>query len=223
MVNFPTSFGVGCFQRTWCTIWYSILFPSEFYLIFHIWYFRVIFHSFSPYTDGRKWNDHERCCIFWHQLISWFRSSGAKVWVSFIRNCSLFFSVLVFMFRAVIIFRYFPIIIKFTRVLNTWILISRGSPPGVLKKNCTENMRQIYRRTPMPKCDFNKVIKRLYWNRTRQGHFPVNLGHIFRAVFLKNTFKDLSFFWCDYIAWCWMCHTFQTLYLANDITTHISI
>ena len=92
MVNFPTSFGVGCFQRTWCTIWYSILFPSEFYLIFHIWYFRVIFHSFSPYTDGRKWNDHKRCCIFWHQLISWFRSSGTKIWVSFIRNCSLFFN-----------------------------------------------------------------------------------------------------------------------------------
>ena len=28
---------------------------------------------------------------------------------------------------------------------------------GVLKKRCSENMQQIYRRTPMPKCDFNKV------------------------------------------------------------------
>ena len=28
---------------------------------------------------------------------------------------------------------------------------------GVLKKKCSENMQQIYRRTPMPKCDFNKV------------------------------------------------------------------
>ena len=27
----------------------------------------------------------------------------------------------------------------------------------VLKKRCSENMQQIYRRTPMPKCDFNKV------------------------------------------------------------------
>ena len=25
LVNFPTSFGVGCFQRTWFTIWYSII------------------------------------------------------------------------------------------------------------------------------------------------------------------------------------------------------
>ena len=30
---------------------------------------------------------------------------------------------------------------------------------GVLKKRCTENIRQIYRRTPVPKCDFNKVAK----------------------------------------------------------------
>ena len=28
---------------------------------------------------------------------------------------------------------------------------------GVLKKTYSENMHQIYRRTPMPKCDFNKV------------------------------------------------------------------
>ena len=28
---------------------------------------------------------------------------------------------------------------------------------GVLLKRCSENMQQIYRRTPMPKCDFNKV------------------------------------------------------------------
>ena len=32
---------------------------------------------------------------------------------------------------------------------------------GVPRKRCSENMQQIYRRTPMPKCDFNKVLK--YW------------------------------------------------------------
>ena len=30
---------------------------------------------------------------------------------------------------------------------------------GVFRKRCSENMQQIYRRTPMPKCDFNKVAK----------------------------------------------------------------
>ena len=31
---------------------------------------------------------------------------------------------------------------------------------GVLK--CYENMQQVYRRTTMPKCDFNKAAKQLY-------------------------------------------------------------
>ena len=33
---------------------------------------------------------------------------------------------------------------------------------GVLKKRCYENMQQIYRRTPMPKSNFNKAAKQLY-------------------------------------------------------------
>ena len=37
---------------------------------------------------------------------------------------------------------------------------------GVFRKICPEIMQQIYRRTPMPKCDFNKVDLQLYWNRT---------------------------------------------------------
>ena len=32
-------------------------------------------------------------------------------------------------------------------------------PRDVLKKRCSENIQQIYRRTPMPKCEFNKVAK----------------------------------------------------------------
>ena len=43
---------------------------------------------------------------------------------------------------------------------------------GVLLKRCSESMQQIYIRTPMPKCDFNKVAKQLY---------------IFKTPFLKNT------------------------------------
>ena len=42
---------------------------------------------------------------------------------------------------------------------------------GVLRKRCSENMQQIYRRAPMPKCDINKV----------------DLQHIFRTPFPKNT------------------------------------
>ena len=59
----------------------------------------------------------------------------------------------------------------------------------VLRKRCSENMQQIYRRTPMPKCDFNKVA--LLCNfieiTLRHGCSPVNLPHIFRRSFSKNT------------------------------------
>ena len=33
---------------------------------------------------------------------------------------------------------------------------------GVLRKRCSENIHQIYRRTPMPKSDLDKVAKQLY-------------------------------------------------------------
>ena len=33
---------------------------------------------------------------------------------------------------------------------------------GVLMKSCSENMQQIYRRTPMLKCDLKKVVLQLH-------------------------------------------------------------
>ena len=33
---------------------------------------------------------------------------------------------------------------------------------GVLNKRFSENIQQIYRRTPVPKCDLNKASKQLY-------------------------------------------------------------
>ena len=45
---------------------------------------------------------------------------------------------------------------------------------GVLIKMCSENMQQIYRRAPMPKCDFNKVAKlseHLFITTTMKGCF----------------------------------------------------
>ena len=48
----------------------------------------------------------------------------------------------------------------------TEILVSlrttEAAVQGVLRKRCSKNMQQIYRRTPIPKCDFNKVAKQLY-------------------------------------------------------------
>ena len=59
--------------------------------------------------------------------------------------------------------------------------ISEQRSRGVLIKRCSEDMQQIYRRTPMPKCDFTLEIT------LRHGCSPVNLLHIFRISFPKNT------------------------------------
>ena len=40
--------------------------------------------------------------------------------------------------------------------------VQKQPPRGVLKKKRSENMQQIYSRTPMQKRDFNKLAKQLY-------------------------------------------------------------
>ena len=44
---------------------------------------------------------------------------------------------------------------------NEKILLKSMIARGVLRKRCSENVQQIYRRKPMLKCDFNKVAKQL--------------------------------------------------------------
>ena len=59
----------------------------------------------------------------------------------------------------------------FTSGIGPDILMNVQKQPSrsVLRKRCSENMQQIYRRTPMPKCDFNKVallrtlLKGCFW------------------------------------------------------------
>ena len=47
-----------------------------------------------------------------------------------------------------------------------------------------ENVQQIYRRTPMLKCDFNKVAMHF---TLRHGCSSENLLHFFRTSFCRNT------------------------------------
>ena len=54
----------------------------------------------------------------------------------------------------------------------------------VLRNRCSENMEQIYRRKPMPKCDFNKLSLRLYWNHTSAWVFSCK-----SVAYLQNTFS----------------------------------
>ena len=65
---------------------------------------------------------------------------------------------------------------------------------GVLKKRCSENIQQNYRRTPMSKRDFNNAAKQL-----RHRCSPVNLLHIFRTPLLKNTYARLLLVVSDFL------------------------
>ena len=61
---------------------------------------------------------------------------------------------------------------------------------GVLRKRCSENMQQIYRRTPIPKCDFNKVALQLYRNGT-SAWCSCKFAAYFQNTFPKNTSRGL--------------------------------
>ena len=60
---------------------------------------------------------------------------------------------------------------------------------GVLRKRCSENIQQIYRRTPMRKCDFNKVARQFFEITLSHGCSPVNL------LYILQTHPDDCFCW----------------------------
>ena len=72
-----------------------------------------------------------------------------------------------------------------TWTLVKWIssrIIQKQPTIGVLRKRCSANMQQIYRRIPMPKCDFNNVALQLYWNHNSAWVFSCK----FAAYFCKT-------------------------------------
>ena len=75
--------------------------------------------------------------------------------------------------------------VSFLIKLQAWgFYFQKQSSRSVFKKRCSENKQQIYRRTPIPKFDFNKVaIEITFWH----GYSPINLLHIFRTHFAKST------------------------------------
>ena len=58
--------------------------------------------------------------------------------------------------------------------------VQKQSSRAALLRRSSESMQQIYRRTPMPKCDFKYEIT------IRQGCSPENLQHISRTPCGKN-------------------------------------
>ena len=59
-------------------------------------------------------------------------------------------------------------------------LLQEQPPRGVLRKRCSKNMQQIYRRTPMLKCDFNKVAKQ---GGIHYKHYIIQLSNLACSAF----------------------------------------
>ena len=81
--------------------------------------------------------------------------------------------------------------------------MDRSSPPV---ESCSENMQQFYSRTRMPKCDFNEVVYNFIEITLRHGCSPVNVLHIFRTHFPRNTSGGLLLYSCKErvtIKCCW--------------------
>ena len=70
---------------------------------------------------------------------------------------------------------------------NTQKQTSRVVP----RKRCSGNMQQNDSRTPIPKCDFNKVAFQLYWSRTLAWVFACKFAVYFRTPFTKNNSGQL--------------------------------
>ena len=68
-----------------------------------------------------------------------------------------------------------------------WAILQKPTL-GVLITRRSENMRQIHRRIPLPKCNFNKVTKRHYWNHTSALAFSSKF-----ALYFQNTFSEEHF------------------------------
>ena len=139
-------------------------------------------HSRYAYTVQDDWktellyaNDCSSLCIYWklrklkHSCVLVWHSCKRKQWRTSgqVINTNILFQFLFINFLG--------------------LELQKQPPRGVLIKMCSENMQQIYRRTPMPKCYFNKVALQLYWNHTSAWGSPVNLLHIFRTPFTQNT------------------------------------
>ena len=69
---------------------------------------------------------------------------------------------------------------------SSWLLLQAALQRCCYEK-VAENMQHIYSRTPMPKCDFNKIAK--------HECSPVNLLHIFGTHFPMNTSGGLLLYY----------------------------
>ena len=73
-------------------------------------------------------------------------------------------------------------------------ILQKQPPKGVLRKRCSENMQPIYRRTPMPKCGFNKVAKNYKKATYFQNTIPRNtFGWLLLILYTSKNLHHKAF------------------------------
>ena len=64
---------------------------------------------------------------------------------------------------------------------------------GILRKRCSENMQQVYRRSPCRNIILKKLLyNQLCWNRTSAWIFSCEFAAFFQNTFHENTFGGLT-------------------------------
>ena len=76
------------------------------------------------------------------------------------------------------------------------VYLQRQPSRGVPIKSCSGKVQSIWMRTLMPKCNFNKVAKQLYWNHTSKWVFSCN----FCCIFSEHLFLRTPLNGCFYIS-----------------------
>ena len=80
---------------------------------------------------------------------------------------------------------------KWNNSLTIHFKLQKQPSRGVLRKRCSENMQQIYRRTPFRSAISIKLLYNFIEIGLQHGCSPVNLLHIFRTSFPSNTLGRL--------------------------------
>ena len=116
----------------------------------------------------------------WAYFVSWFNIVDLMILKKLFNTLKTWHS-----FNRSVLLAYILLVSKKKKGHNLGFQMYHQKQPfrGVLSKRCSENMQQIYRRTPMPKCDFNIVALQLYWNHTSAWVLSCKF-----AAYLHNTF-----------------------------------
>ena len=69
------------------------------------------------------------------------------------------------------------------KMLTENIIHQKQPSGGVLSKRCSENMQQIYKRTPMPKCNFSYIhLDGCFWFMHFPGVFLIDFDLSFASI-----------------------------------------